>query len=939
MNFFNRFLKNQFGMSLPLVIVMTGVTLSSIGYVTLTLLPKLQDSKKKAERAVDYRIFLGSLNDYIVHGIKEKWCFSDKGTESDFTLTDFLLTNDCDSSKPMETIVRHRGNVERILWDLSSTIGNDANTRNTIMGLNAARKAQDASVPLLNPYDVQPPVDSDTGFPTLKFRITDQILNDMSDTHPLYAISKEIRSCLEDVDIEIARTNGGPNPSQGEEVKIRVSIDVNLQDLNLSCMAMKTISSVTYYTFYPRRLHTFALIKYNSLNTSDYHEYHSPVYVAGNLILPSTATNKAKSSIFYDTVTLGTYNGGNMDTTTPYGGVLYQNGQPYTFEDRGNPYKSKQDNYETVRGFLGGIRLDAVEDKGLVNLFDWDNTNQSTFETMERCIDESKILTTPSASSGTILAYRLNSNDTSTSTLRYKLGFTKLNRFKPVNTTPEALTAPASNHKFLITVPTPAPTSQSIGLLTFNYDADNIYRATMGAGEKVIIKIDLPKFNITPAEIDAMVVALNLPTTEANYANIIPNSHVFSELSERNNYIDKTEDLIDRCKQSNKDHPVYCLPVTIVGTCVPGTNPCDNTQNDYNDFISARNALVNKLNALKSEITSGEPEMTLSLENFNNSDSKLIINQKIFQAKFTGQWKTFYNIIKPNSLFPTMEFVGYNYGPEELKISTFITEDPNNLLKLKKDDGNDVNLASDWRNSFNNNNLNSSEEPVELVAINCPTGMGMADWDLDMSNSTNFAWNLTGATPGVDVDTSEHSNAPEIPFDTVTNNGHKKGPSDVLTGAVVDKCTIDKNRTHVYGFYVCKTLEIKSGRSAPLHMIGTFIVKNLNNYETNYPVHWHTIWEPIARDLILTDLNQNNANCASFATLKTKKDFITTPGLEDKYKQCSPMDLISNGPNNFTWTTTDPEIGLPPGETMTAEKVKRFHRWLVREDSRRDLIL
>ncbi len=50
------------------------------------------------------------------------------------------------------------------------------------------------------------------------------------------------------------------------------------------------------------------------------------------------------------------------------------------------------------------------------------------------------------------------------------------------------------------------------------------------------------------------------------------------------------------------------------------------------------------------------------------------------------------------------------------------------------------------------------------------------------------------------------------------------------------------------------------------------------------------------------------------------------------------MDLVTNGTNNFTLTTVDPDIGLIAGNTMTSQKVLRFQRWVIREDSRQDLV-
>jgi hypothetical protein len=216
--------------------------------------------------------------------------------------------------------------------------------------------------------------------------------------------------------------------------------------------------------------------------------------------------------------------------------------------------------------------------------------------------------------------------------------------------------------------------------------------------------------------------------------------------------------------------------------------------------------------------------------------------------------------------------------------------------------------------------------------------MGLADWDLDMSASSNFAWNYTDNSPGISVYTAEHGNKEKITFDNgASQYGHRSSTSEVLTVSVAEECEVDKARTHIYGFYVCKKLTIKSGRTAPLNLIGTFIVKEIENNETTHPVYWHSIWSPMARELVLTDLNQATPTCTPDIATKTMLDVVSDPTLKSRIQACSSQDLISNGPNNFTWTTVDPNIGIAPTfPAMTSEKVKRFQRWIVREDSRKD---
>jgi len=52
-------------MSMPLVMTIVTAAVTSIAYIIITLLPQLQDEKKKAQNVVNYRLFVTSLNDYV----------------------------------------------------------------------------------------------------------------------------------------------------------------------------------------------------------------------------------------------------------------------------------------------------------------------------------------------------------------------------------------------------------------------------------------------------------------------------------------------------------------------------------------------------------------------------------------------------------------------------------------------------------------------------------------------------------------------------------------------------------------------------------------------------------------------------------------------------------------------------------------------------------
>ena len=169
-------------------------------------------------------------------------------------------------------------------------------------------------------------------------------------------------------------------------------------------------------------------------------EFHGPVYLAGDFKLPPPDADKFKTTVFYNTLTLGVYNEG-AGTGSDYraGRVLTSQGTPNTFTERGHPYLSKNDNFPGFRGFLGGLRLDATEDKGFQNLFNWSSSSAVDVSTLEACVDEAKVQTTPSLNLDSVLAY--GNYQFATSAVAPLIGdihemtlsFTKRNRFNLIS--------------------------------------------------------------------------------------------------------------------------------------------------------------------------------------------------------------------------------------------------------------------------------------------------------------------------------------------------------------------------------------------------------------------------------------------------------------------------------------------------------------------------
>ena len=945
-----------------MVLGIVGLGIAGLSYTITNLLPKLQKEKTKVAAAVNYKVFMASLNDYMIHGLRERWCFNVKKGN----VTDLLLSDKCGNGQAMEDIVTYPGNLERILWT-PNNIGSTppsieaAKLDNRILAINYLRYHTSPRLAsrLLSYEDIAP-----AGM-KLSFTLTSEILKDMSDEHPMFLMTRAVRECIDSVDIELSQVQDASNIQTGDERKIGISIKANVTPFKIKCLSTRTVTSMSYYTFYPRRLHTFSLMKYGELDGSLHNEFHGPVYVAGDFVLPPEDAQTSTSSVFYNTLTLGVFNGGSeMGGKFKAGKIVNANKSEYTFTDRGHPYLSKQDSYKGFRGFRGGIRLDATEDKGFYNLFNHENSTAANMDKLKECIEEAKYQTTPSLNENSILAYTNYAANGQNASL--KLSFTERNRFKPGNT-PAAIkeTSEAKedwyprryrNRKdsndekegpqseLLLNVPPSPNGTVSYGEFyihpkdeSFDWERNNHFAATIGSGSSIDMFLNYDAFDLSSKKVDEFLENIK-KADRSNFQQVIDSSHVLYQLDERRNFQQKAEDLRRKCDRKSSED---CIPFGYTDI------KCDkiiekifcNYSDEVDDLKRASLALQNRLTEVKSYLDPSKPEdypkLSISMSDFFNG-KKLILNQKQIQFSFSESWKYFFPILKKRMSGIRFQFRAFNYSRRTMNLNLDLVENSGNSLEFSPQyfTPYDRTLASSgWRKAQDNKPFYPDPKPIE--ELDCPDGMGLADWDLDMSPSTAFAWNYANTPSGVVVDTADHENLNEVIFAPTMMEGHRASSSK----SVVDECTVPSDRNYVYGFYVCKRLIIKD-RSRPLYMIGTFIVKDLIQSKSNVPVYWHSVWDSKASDLVMNNLNASNPVCGSEKLGgKTFNDLMKDNQLKSRMVACSSLDLVNNGPNNFSWTTVDPDIGIAkPGDTMTSQKVNRIQKWIIKEESRVEVI-
>ncbi|KHD89635.1 MAG: hypothetical protein OM95_02620 [Bdellovibrio sp. ArHS] len=201
---------------------------------------------------------------------------------------------------------------------------------------------------------------------------------------------------------------------------------------------------------------------------------------------------------------------------------------------------------------------------------------------------------------------------------------------------------------------------------------------------------------------------------------------------------------------------------------------------------------------------------------------------------------------------------------------------------------------------------------------------GGAGWNTSFATSTRTSWNFAGG--------DEVGKDPGLPSLEIVNSTRSTATFQVRS--IVGKCLIDSTSDFVTGFYACDELEIEA-RSKPLRIIGSFIVGKLKLHPDalRAGITWSSIYHPQAtKELraagILKSLSGVDCN--------KRVDPIWHPipsvqGVADRMS-CNTISLRAKA-DPFQWTAVDPDCGLISGASNTTCK-RRLVRFFVAEQSR-----
>lgn len=417
------FLNNKGSM---LMQVMTVTAVISIGFYFLSDYVIAQKQQiGKTINAVNLRFALNSTMDYVLFGMRQKYCFTDD---------DLLMNAPTDQCNLV-----HTGSVERLI------MSNDQ--ANFI-------------IQLINSGTNVGPVDK-ANLP-LKSISRYLRIDNATTVHPLFSVLQSLKYVKDEttgkaikvdgVSVSLTRDESGYLPQAGREVYLKATISLKSSKTATSAISIGTtpLTLTSQIVIYPREVGSFALMiakdlhldkSYNApMDTGDaaFHMFSSksasgggqglvflsPVFVNQDIYLPpdtraagSTASyNGAYSAVtFADRVYLGN------------GWIRNSDGGLFVPRSSGNMTDRFWSDIPTFGGFLRGIENDGGLDRGLQVFGKVISGSSPDSNLMSQCIERSQNMSSSTYLYKSQLAATLK--DDNTNNFRYRLFVDKKNEF------------------------------------------------------------------------------------------------------------------------------------------------------------------------------------------------------------------------------------------------------------------------------------------------------------------------------------------------------------------------------------------------------------------------------------------------------------------------------------------------------------------------------
>lgn len=895
--------------------------------------------------AVNLRFALNSTMDYVLFGIRQKYCFTN----------DDLLMN-----APLSSCnLAHDGSIERLIMSIEQ--------ENFLRQLVAVGKniGNDIDKVRINSMTRYLGVDS------------------VTTEHPLYPVLKLLKVVRDPlgnpvkvgwIQVYIERDESPYLPRAGREVYLKaiISLKVNKNDSSPLVIGSSPLEITSKIAIYPREVGSFALMIPGSLHldsawnatqnqgdvalhrfgarselgTSTGLVFLSPVFVNGDIHVPADniAESQDASTVQYSGVTFA-------DRVYMGNGAIKSSNKEFRPKSAGAITDRYWADMRTFGGFLKGIENDGARDAGLDVVGKVSSGIPVNPLLMSSCVDwnlaqASKDSLYRSKVGANLQAYSFDG-------YKYRLYLSDKNQFSKQKNK-------LTNIEY---------SNWGTGTLTRNASDDNnaIMKLKISMGDKAAAAQVPNNSSITAKP------QVNFPALQARYENDVASakatvSNAESKLAQlKNELSDARSRLSDAESDLNAEQSKPAIPS-------PMPSPFDASK--YRD-AGTISSLQSKISSLKSQISSLSNSAIPAQENV------------LSQARATQQAAEkvlanyFYIQSHPPELTVKVSGLGLGWGGYskdkvnieiEVKNATSFIDQNGNLVApsigFQAYDSTFVrsmpifetpneNLTGFINMQFNYNKT-GFESPAKLakyvnsnqtldsvygevdydkLEYDCERArnamvsqaFGGAEWTVSFAKSARSSWNFAGdSSSTVGKDPMLNS----LEFNGTNSNFVAKNIA-FRVHSIVGQCTIKPTANFVTGFYTCDNLTIEA-RSTPLRIIGTFIVgkMTIDPSAIKAGIQWSTIYYPQAtRELreagVLESMSGRDCDAPKAPI------WHPIPSIQDvaDRMKCNAISLRATA-DPFQWTAVDPDCGLISSASSNTSCKRRLIRFFVVEQSR-----
>ncbi|MFS4460106.1 hypothetical protein [Bdellovibrio sp. HCB2-146] len=898
--------------------------------------------------AVNLRFALNSTMDYVLFGIRQKYCFTD----------DNLLMN-----APLSSCnLSHTGSIERLI------MSNDQ--ENFIRQLAASGKniGQDPNKLRLKSFTRYLAVDS------------------VTTEHPLFPVLRMLKMVKDLqgrivkvgwIQVYIERDDSPYLPRAGREVYLKavISLKAEKNDANPLQVGSIPLEISSKIAIFPREVGSFALLVPGNLyldrpagasvnqgdvvlhsfgsrseaGTSTGLVFLSPVFVNGDIHIPADSSSGDLNRVPYSAVTFA-------DRVYMGNGAVKAGGGDFRPKTAGVTTDRYWPDVRTFGGFLKGLENDGARDAGLEVVGKIRSGSRVDVDLMSRCVDWNLAQSSKDSLYRSKVGVALRTADPNV--FQYRLYLSDRNQFSKQKNKLQNIeyqnwgTGTASRNA--------SDDNNAILKIKFQM-GDRAVAGQLPNDSSLTVKpqVDFPALKAR-YENDVASATANLAGAETALAGLK------SELNDKRNSLSSLESELS--EEKNKPAPPNPLPSPFDPSGYRDAGKISNLENRISSVKSEISSLVNNkipnqervVSTAKTQLDNAErvlanyryiqnnpPEMTIKVVPVDlawggKSKDKVVIQVYVKNASsfidssgnlvapsvgFQAYDSTYQN---SNSIFtiPNQNLTGFmnfsfNYNKTAFDVPQYLS---------KGNDSNSGKLDSDY-GAVDYDKLEYDCERARNALIS--QAFGGADWTVSFAATARSSWNFAGdssSTVGTDPMLSS------IEFNGSNSNFAAKNIT-FRVHSIVGRCVIKATANFVTGFYTCDNLIIEP-RTTPLRIIGTFIASKayIDPSAIRAGIQWSSIYYPQAtRELreakVLESMSGRDCD--------TPKSPIWHPipsiqDVADRMK-CNAISLRSKA-DPFQWTSVDPDCGIVSGSSSNTTCKRRLIRFFVVEQSREGAI-